>query len=71
MCRWEMPWEPNVTYLDDPTSVLGVITSQSQSRAPTVLHYFGQGCPGCKALQPKLKQVVRNNPDFTFHKVRT
>ena len=56
--------------MDDPASVELMLASQSITRQPCVVHFFAQDCPGCKAMHPKLNQIIRNNSDFKFIKVR-
>ena len=56
--------------MDDAATVELMLASQSISRKPCVVHFFAQDCPGCKAMHPKLNQIIRNNSDFKFIKVR-
>lgn len=47
-----------------------LLAAHAVSSKPLVVHFYGQQCPGCKAMHPKLQQIMRNNGDFTFAVVR-
>lgn len=65
-----MPGQANVKYHMNPRDLASILVAHSMSPHPTVLHFFNKACPGCKAMHPKLLQIVRDNSDFTFHEVR-
>ena len=51
-------------------SELNRILKESQERGQLVVaEFFGPWCKACKAMQPKIMQVVKEHPDVVFVKV--
>ena len=68
--RWKTPAKSaNVQFHPTPRDLAAILASQSIATAPTVLHFFNKACPGCKAMHPKLQQIMKHNSDFNFHQV--
>ena len=70
LVRWESPDASNVEYLEDPQDVEMMLASRVLSQQPCIVHFFGQDCPGCKAMHPKVHQIMTNSADVHFIKVR-
>lgn len=73
VCRWkdkEHTKADNVELVTSSAVLDLLLGAHAISGKPLVIHFFGQQCPGCKAMHPKLQQIMQNNGDFTFAMVR-
>eukprot|EP01025_Chloroclados_australasicus_P025332 TRINITY_DN2531_c0_g1_i1.p1 TRINITY_DN2531_c0_g1~~TRINITY_DN2531_c0_g1_i1.p1 ORF type:complete len:208 (+),score=12.76 TRINITY_DN2531_c0_g1_i1:273-896(+) len=68
---WEGATPANLLFVHNPTDFVQSVAVANMKKSLVVVHYFHPECIGCKAMHPKLMQIIESNKDVTFIKVNT
>lgn len=66
---WEIDCPANMVNVQSLAELKTLVEAESTSNKLVVVNFFAPECYACKSLQPKLRQIARDNPDALFLKV--
>lgn len=69
ICRWEIDCPDNMVNVQSLAELQQLVEAEQSSGKLVVVNFFAPECYACKSLQPKLRQIARDNPDALFLKV--
>eukprot|EP00878_Enallax_costatus_P000618 GHUV01000719.1.p1 GENE.GHUV01000719.1~~GHUV01000719.1.p1 ORF type:complete len:220 (+),score=45.80 GHUV01000719.1:221-880(+) len=66
---WEVDCPANMVNVQSLAELQALVEAETTSNKLVVVNFFAPECYACKSLQPKLRQIARDNPDALFLKV--
>lgn len=66
---WEVECPPNMDNVASLDQLKTTVETECAAGKLVVVNFFAPECYACKSMQPKLRQIARDNPDAVFLKV--
>lgn len=66
---WQIDCPDNMVNVQSLAELRQLVEAERTSQRLVVVNFFAPECYACKSLQPKLRQIARDNPDALFLKV--
>jgi thiol-disulfide isomerase/thioredoxin len=66
---WEVDCPGNMINVQSLEELKTLVEAETTTNKLVVVNFFAPECYACKSLQPKLRQIARDNPDALFLKV--
>ncbi|WIA23456.1 hypothetical protein OEZ85_000206 [Tetradesmus obliquus] len=66
---WEVECPPNMINVASLDQLKTTVEGECAAGKLVVVNFFAPECYACKSMQPKLRQIARDNPDAVFLKV--